>query len=337
MRSFFAFALFFYVAFVAMSSFSHAQTAYFREPGLGENVLSFVSEGDVWTVSPEGGVATRLTTHAAREGLPQISPDGRSIAFVARYEGPAEVYVMAITGATPRRLTYDGVTQTRVVGWHGNDRVLYSSSRYSAPPTRRMYSVAISGNETPRAIPLDDVESGCYVGDELYVTRKSVWSDNVKNYKGGLAKSIWRFDGKSEAKPLTADYDGTSMSPMCARDRMYFLTDRDGTMNIWSMATSGSDLKQHTRHKDFDVRGASLAGSRLVYQLGADLYRLDLATGETKKLAISLASDFDQTRSRWIRNPLTFVTDASVSPNGDRVALSLRGQLIVAPVGLFYF
>jgi tricorn protease len=321
-------------AFAFHSSYAFSQSAYFREPGLAENVLTFVSEGDLWRVNPEGGSAVRLTTHAAREARPHISPDGRWVAFIGRYEGPAEVYVMPIEGGAPRRLTYDGVTQTRVVGWRGSDRVLFANERYAGPPIARTYSVAISGSEAPQPIPLDDVDGGCYVGNEFFFTRKARWSDNVKNYKGGLAKSIWRFDGKSEAKPLTADYAGMSMVPMCARDRIYFLTDRDGAMNVWSMNQNGSDLKQHTRHNDFDVRSASLAGTRIVYQLGADLYRLNLTTSETKKLAITLASDFDQTRTRWIRNPLNFVTDASVSPNGDRVALSLRGQLIVAPVGI---
>ncbi len=322
------------LSFVAFSQATLAQTAYFREPGLGENVLTFVSEGDVWSVNPEGGTATRLTTHASREARPQVSPDGRWVAFIGRYEGPAEVYVMPVAGGAPKRLTYDGATQTRVLGWQGSDRVLFANTRYSGLPVARTYSVAVAGNEAPQVIPLDDVEGTCNVGNDLIFTRKTFWSDNVKNYKGGRAKSIWRFDGKSEAKPLTVDYSGMSLNPMCARDRVYFLTDRDGAMNVWSMTASGGDLKQHTRHKDFDVRSASIAGSRIVYQLGADLYRLDLANGESKKLSITLASDFDQTRNRWIRNPLNFVTDASVSPNGDRVALSVRGQLIVAPVGI---
>ncbi|MGL5004150.1 MAG: hypothetical protein ACRDAM_14520, partial [Casimicrobium sp.] len=80
--------IFFFVALTAQTAY--AQNAYFREPGLGENVLTFVSEGDIWSVNPEGGVATRLTTHAAREARPQVSPDGRWVAFIGRYEGPAE-------------------------------------------------------------------------------------------------------------------------------------------------------------------------------------------------------------------------------------------------------
>ena len=312
-----------------------AQTGYFREPGLGKDVLTFVSEGDIWSVNPDGGVATRLTTHPARESTPQVSPDGKMLAFVARYEGPSEVYVMPVVGGAPRRLTFDGATRSSVVGWTPDNRVLYATSRYSGLPRMRLYSLdATTGVRQP--LPLDDAEAGCYVGSSFVFTRKGSWSDNVKNYQGGLAKSLWRFDGKAEAVPLTGDYAGMSWNPMCTADRVYFLSDRDGTTNVWSMNLSGRDLKQHTRHKgdkEFDIRSASLAGSRIVYQMGADLYRLDLADGQSNRLTITLRSDFDQTRSRWIKNPLNFVTDAAVSPNGDRVALSLRGQLLVLPVG----
>ena len=242
---------------------------------------------------------------------------------------------MPVVGGAPRRLTFDGATRTSVVGWTPDNRVLYATSRFSGLPRMRLYSVdTATGVREP--LPLDDAEAGCYVGSTFVFTRKGSWNDNVKNYKGGVTKSLWRFDGKAEAVALTGDYAGMSWNPMCAADRVYFLSDRDGTTNVWSMNLSGRDLKQHTRHKgdlEFDIRGASSAGSRIVYQMGADLYRLDILSNESKRLAITLRSDFDQTRSRWIKNPLSFVTDATVSPNGDRVALSLRGQLLVLPVG----
>jgi tricorn protease len=57
----------------------------------------------------------------------------------------------------------------------------------------------------------------------------------TKRYKGGYIEQIWRFDGKSEATNLTASYSGTSSHPMIFNNRIYFLSDRDGTMNIWSM------------------------------------------------------------------------------------------------------
>ena len=47
---------------------------------------------------------------------------------------------------------------------------------------------------------------------------------------------------------LTGNFDGESPSPMAFSGRVYHVTDRDGTMNIWSIDENGGDLTQHTRH-----------------------------------------------------------------------------------------
>ena len=59
---------------------------------------------------------------------------------------------------------------------------------------------------------------------------------HTKRYQGGTAQKVWRFtEGDVEAVCLTQDWDGTSRRPMWWRGRVYFVSDRDGTMNIWSM------------------------------------------------------------------------------------------------------
>ncbi|HYX24654.1 MAG TPA: hypothetical protein VFC23_10920, partial [Thermoanaerobaculia bacterium] len=67
---------------------------YYRFPALHGDTVVFAAEGDLWRVGRQGGTATRLTTHPAEESNPAISPDGRTIAFSAAYEGPTEVYTM---------------------------------------------------------------------------------------------------------------------------------------------------------------------------------------------------------------------------------------------------
>jgi len=63
----------------------------------------------------------------------------------------------------------------------------------------------------------------------------------------------------AEAVPLTASFAGTSHNPMVWNGRVYFLSDRDGVMNVWSMDRDGNDLKQETRHHGLDVQYASLS------------------------------------------------------------------------------
>ncbi len=317
-----------------------SQRGYYRQPTIHADTVVFVAEGDLWrttvasaanTGSP--GVAQRLTTHLAEESLPRISPDGKLIAFTARYEGPAEVYVMPMAGGLPTRLTYEG-DNARVQGFTADGKVLYTTARWSGKPELRMYAVDIVTRAvTP--LPLAEAAEGCYEGANFVFTRLPAGSDNVKNYRGGLAQKLWRFDGKKEATPLTADYAGASRQPMCSRDRIYFLSDRDDTMNIWSMALTGGDLKQHTKHRNFDIRSAGISadGQRIVYQRGPDISVFETATGKDAVLAIALQSDFEQTRVRWVKTPWDFVTAVEPSPNGDRVAITARGEIFVLPVG----
>jgi tricorn protease-like protein len=119
-----------------------ASLGYYRQPAMSAEAIVFVAEGDIWRTNISGGAAQRLTTHAGEESNPAISPDGKSVTFTARYEGPAEVYVMPITGGAPTRLTFDG-DNARVQGWASDTKVLYNTARYSDKPSARLYTVDI--------------------------------------------------------------------------------------------------------------------------------------------------------------------------------------------------
>lgn len=307
---------------------------YYRQPAISNNGIVFVAEGDLWRTGLNGGTAQRLTSHAGEENNPAISPDGRLLAFTARYEGPAEVYVMPLAGGAPTRLTYEG-DNARVQGWADDGKVLYSSLRYAGKPNQRLLTVDVKTRATA-PVPLSEAAEGCMQGGTLYFARQPLLSDNARRYEGGAAQKLWRFDGKTEAVPLTADFKGTSRQPLCGASRVYFLSDRDGIMNVWSMNADGRDLKQHTQYKDFDIRGASIAvgadkQERIAFQRGADLHVLSPGTNQTETLAINLQSDFEHVRTRWIKNPWDLVTDIAPSPTGDRVAITARGQVFVVP------
>ena len=64
---------------------------YYRFPEIHGDTIVFAAEGDLWITTVDGGVAQRMTTHPSEETDPVISPDGMTLAFTARYEGPAEL------------------------------------------------------------------------------------------------------------------------------------------------------------------------------------------------------------------------------------------------------
>jgi tricorn protease len=311
-------------------------TGYYRQPALHNDTIVFVAEGDLWKVPADGGAAVRLTTHPGEETTPAISPDGGLVAFVARYEGPTEVYTMPIDGGRPTRRTY-GIDAARVTGWTPEGKVLFSTDVYSGLPNWQLATMDVSRDDVAAAVsivPLAQAADGGYddAGRVLFFTRLPFQGSHTKRYQGGTAQNIWRFaEGDEEATPLTADYPGTSKRPMWWRGRVYFASDRDGTMNLWSMNPDGGGLRPHTRHTGWEVKTPSLHNGRIVYQRGADLHVYDIGANRDRLLGITLESDLDETREHWIDKPIDYLTDVHLSPDGDRVALTARGRVFVVP------
>lgn len=305
---------------------------YYRSPAIHHDTVVFTAEGDLWTVPVGGGQARRLTSHAGEEYRAAISPDGRTVAFTASYEGVSEVYAMPLGGGLPRRLTYEG-GGAGVVGWTPEGRVLYASRSGSTLPDTQLRTLDPATGRS-EAVPLSQAFEGAFdARHRLYFARVNQ-NSATRRYKGGTAPHLWRWDGGGrEALPLTADFPGSSRTPMLWGARVAFLSDRDGTLNLWSMDGNGKELRQHTFHKGWDIGGASISGDRVVYQLGADLRVADLAQGTDAALSIQLSTDLDQMRERWVKNPMEWIATARLSPGGDRVVLTARGQLFVAPVG----
>jgi tricorn protease len=324
-----ALALVLAAAFVVLCS-AQQNRGYYRFPAVHGDTIVFTSEGDLWEVGVEGGVARRLTTHLGEETNAAFSPDGKTIAFAASYEGPREVYTMPAAGGLPARRTFDNAGANSI-GWTPDGKILFSTSRYATLPDDQL--AVIDTDNRVEIIPLSQAAQGCYDarGRTLFFTRLPAQGSSTKRYQGGTAQNIWKFAEGQEAQPLTADFPGTSKDAMWWNGRVYFLSDRDGTMNLWSMDENGKNLRQHTHSQGWDMQSPSLSGGRIVYQLGADLHLYDIASGADKTVQIELASDFDHLREHWVNNPIDYTTSVHLSPDGDRVVLTSRGRVFVAP------
>ncbi|MEM7770122.1 MAG: S41 family peptidase, partial [Cyanobacteria bacterium P01_A01_bin.37] len=312
---------------------SHYFLGFYRFPTIHNNMIIFTAEGDLWSVGGEGGLARRLTTHHGVESHAAVSPDGNRIAFSAEYEGSTEVYSMPFIGGMPTRHTYEG-EGAHVVGWMPDGKILYCTSHYSTLPNAQLAAIHPDTGDR-HLLPLSQASDGCFTpdGQTIFFTRLAFQGSHTKRYQGGTAQNIWTYTlGAPEARSLTTDYPGTSKAPMWWNDRVYFASDRDGTMNLWSMAADGGELVQQTFHQGWDVQSPALHNGRIVYQLGANLHLYTIETKTDQRLDIFLTSDFDQTRERWVKRPMEYLTSAHLSPTGDRLALTARGRVFVAPV-----
>ncbi len=311
---------------------SAQQKGYYRSPAIFKNTIVFTAEGDLWKYDLPTGNTARLTTHAGVESNATFSPDGSYLVFTAEYEGSPEIYRMPVSGGVPKRLTYDfegyGIN---ISGFTPDGKILYRTGRYAQLPTPQL--VKLDPQTTiAEPVPLWQASFGAYDAEgNLFFTRLPNQGSKTKRYKGGNIEQIWFFDGKNEASNLTADFDGTSTSPMVFNNRIIFLSDRDGTMNLWSMNKSGKDLKQLTFSKGWDLQTPYIYNDIVVYQKGADIWSLNLSNQKETLLDISLQSDFDQRKPRWIKSPLNSITEADLSPNGNYSSIISRGRLFVSP------
>jgi tricorn protease len=314
------------------------ESGYLRDPSLHGERVFFTAEGDLWSAPLGGGGAQRLTRHPAAEAQVAVSPDGEQLAFAASYDGPVEAYVMPVVGGMPRRVSFDGA-QVDVLGWSPDGLVLYASRARGGPSQRRVVRMVNPETLKTTTLPVLDAnqasvdpETGSVVFTRFGLR---VTGDHVRSYRGGAMAQLWRLDSSptEQAVRLLADLGANATDPMWWGGRIYFVSDKSGVANLWSMLRDGSDLAQHTHHDTWAVREPALHAGRVVYQLGADLRLFEIANGTDRLIPIQLVGDFDLRRERWLSSPLDYLESAVVSPRGDRVALTVRGRAALAGLG----
>jgi tricorn protease len=90
---------------------------------------------------------------------------------------------------------------------------------------------------------------------------------------------------------VLADLPGQFGSPMIVDGRLAFISDHEGTGNIYSCTLDGSVLRRHTDHEGWYARQASTDGERIIYACGGELWLLgDLQAAGPVRLDITLGS-----------------------------------------------
>jgi tricorn protease len=313
-----------------------------RFPNINGDLVVFVYAGDIWSVPAAGGDARRLTSHPGLELFPKISPDGRWIAFSAEYSGSRQVYVMPAAGGTPRQLTYyndAGIMPPRggydyvIMDWTPDSRqVLVRCNR--TPWGERMgkfYLVALDGGlETP--LPIPESGGGTFSPDANQIVYTPIEREfrTWKRYRGGRAQDVWIYDLVRNTSRRLTDFPGTDQHPVWFGSKIYFVSDRDLTLNIFSFDLASDKIDQITHHKEYDVLWPSGRKGRLVYECGGALYKLDLASGREEKLSVNLNFD-DPNVLPHFRNVGEFISSYDISPSGKRAVFDARGDLFTVP------
>lgn len=316
----------------ASPAFAGTDTALMRFPDIHGDTVVFVHGEDIWKVSAKGGSAIRLTIHDGEERFPKFSPDGKLIAFSGEYDGNEDVYVMDENGGNITRLTYHPGGD-EVVGWHPvKNKVIFNSARNSYAGFTHLYMVNPDGSGLEE-IPIHEIYQGSFSPDgrKIAYNKTSREFRTWKRYKGGRAQDVYVYDFESKKNTRITDFDGTDRIPMWIGDKIYFSSDRDKVLNIYSYDTASGDVAQLTKHTEYDARRPSAGADRIVYELGGTLWVLDIASKKSWKIPVTIDSDAAETRT-YLKNVSEYITDIDISPSGKRALVSARGDVFSIPI-----
>ncbi|HEY5579082.1 MAG TPA: S41 family peptidase, partial [Acidimicrobiia bacterium] len=152
-----------------------------------------------------------------------------------------------------------------------------------------------------------------------------------KRYRGGTAGTLWvdrRGDGQFRQ---LIRLPGNLANPMWVEGRIFFLSDHEGTANLYSTTPSGRPLRRHTHHQDFYARFPSSDGARIVYHAGADLWAYDPSEDATRRLAVQTSGSRSQ-RNRRFSDPTANLERFHLHPEGHSIALVSRGGVFTMPL-----
>jgi tricorn protease len=321
------------------------ETKLLRFPSIFRDQIVFTYAGDLYSTSNKGGVARKLTSHNGYEMFAKFSPDGKTIAFTGQYDGNTEVFTIPATGGIPKRITYTATLSRDdvgdrmgpnniVTGWTPDGNyIIYRSRSLSFNDFKgQLFKVPANGGLS-EPLPFSVAGFNCYSPDGKMLAYNRVFREfrTWKYYQGGMADDIWIYDFATEKSENITNNIAQDIFPMWNGDKIYFLSDRDRTMNLFSYDINSKITTKLTDFKDYDIKFPSLGDSSIIFEAGGLLYTYHITDKQLTKLSISISNDFLYDRLE-LKEVSGFIRSADMAPNGERLILSARGELFNTPV-----
>jgi tricorn protease len=341
---------FVFVFVLAIASSASAQklpetTRLLRFPTTNGQQIVFCYAGELYTVAKEGGIARRLTSGPGYSSFPRFSADGKQLAFTSQYDGNTEVYVMPGEGGGPKRITTtatisrDDISDRMgpnniVMTWENTKPLVVFRSRMRTFNSfiGELYTAGLDA-EIPQQLPVPRGGFTSFSPDDSKMAYNRVFREfrTWKHYRGGMADDVWIFDFKTGKTDNLTNNPAQDICPMWGPDnRIYFISDRDGRMNLFSADLAGKETKQLTTFKDYDIKFPSIGKDSIVFEQAGYIWRYDLATGQSAPVPIDIKEDLASGRSALV-DASKHIQSVSAAPDGQRVIAVARGDLFSVP------
>ncbi len=309
-----------------------------RYPDVSATEIVFVYANDLWIVSRDGGQARPLASPAGQELFPKFSPDGAHVVFQGNYDGDRDLYSLPTTGGPPTRLTHRSGSEMPTDWTTGGDIVFFTFADRDGITSPRLYTVSSEGG-LPSKMPVEYGANGVVSADGQWLAYTPFWRDSRtwKRYKGGMAADVWLFNLETNESRQITDWAGTDTMPMWHNGTVYYLSDAgpEHRLNIWSYDTESGQRRQITDFDEFDVKFPSIGPGpdgrgEIVFQLGDELRLVDLTTGESRAIRVTIPGARPALRPRAVEAGQN-LAGGGISSTGKRAVVEARGDIWTVP------
>ena len=174
---------------------------------------------------------------------PAFSPDGKTLAFSANYNGNTDVFVVPVEGGPLTRLTWHPGPDLVQGFTPDGKQVLFTSPRavFTGRYTQLFTVDKAGGVETP--LPIPNAARAAYSTDGRRIAYNPLAPAFLqwKHYRGGQVSTISIFDVQTKAvqKVPQPETRANDVDPMWVGDTLYFRSDRDGEFNLYAFDAKG--------------------------------------------------------------------------------------------------
>jgi eukaryotic-like serine/threonine-protein kinase len=222
---------------------------------------------------------------------PSFSPDGKIVAFRSERDGGG-IFVMSSNGESVRRISDFGFNPS----WSPDGKSIVCATEPVVRPEQRLgfksalFVIDVASRRTQQIFAGDAVQPSWSPSGK----RIAYWT--IQTAGQGMSRDIWTIssDGKNPVS-VTADRP-LDWCPRWSPDgkHLYFLSDRDGSMNLWRVPIDESSGKvlgalepQTSPSVDMSVFSFARSEPRMVYEnrlITGRLIARDLASGKERAI-----------------------------------------------------
>lgn len=297
--------------------------------------IYFSWRGDIWKTATEGGRIVRVTSDDAFETSPRISHSGKTLFYASNKSGVNQVYRMPVEGATPVQLTFHSEGSVPI-GLSTDDEVVFTLGQRDDwwRWTSRFHRISATKPRTGESQLFNAYGSGGSVsstGDVLYSREGMAWSR--KQYTGSRSGQIWLWNKEANSHTqLAGDGIFDVRYPVWHPNgtQFFYVSEEDGTKNLWNYDLKTGKRKQLTKFEDDGVISPSISadGNVIAFRRLFDLYTLDTRKARPP-IKLSLEYHGDLFVDDEIERTLQKATAAAFSKSGKTLAFISGGDVWV--------